>query len=60
MPEKTGAAGVGNVPLTTNVYGIQFTKQIPVYRYDVFVNATFKKSDGTAKTTDFTKKSRGE
>lgn len=61
IAEKCGhTSNTGNIPLSTNVYGLLMA-QAPVYRYDVVIKAAYtSKIDGSVKWIDFTKKSKGD
>jgi len=59
MEPKTRSSTAGNVPLTTNVYGVLPKSDMPIYRYDVDVIGYVDTLAGR-KQISLTKKQRGE
>ncbi|KAI1727830.1 piwi domain-containing protein [Ditylenchus destructor] len=59
VDEKKLQPQTGDVPLTTNVYGVM-CKQSEVYQYDVIISSVMKYNDGTEKKREFTKKDKND
>ncbi|KAI1719021.1 hypothetical protein DdX_06139 [Ditylenchus destructor] len=59
VDEKKLQPQTGDVPLTTNVYGV-LCNQAEVYLYDVIMSSIMKYSDGTEKKREFAKKDKNE